>query len=132
MRNRHNPEAEPLVHKVTQEEIERNRPGSPFVELDLNSDKAAQTVGTYYINLQGRHAYRMRVKAPWSAPEQFPGSTEVELHLLESLVNQDGKVNFWDASIELMRPGGSLSTGFNEGCNSFVDYLGLEVQVVEQ
>jgi hypothetical protein len=132
MRNRHNPEAQPLIHKGTQEEMERNRPGSPYVKLDLNSDSAPQTIGAYYIDLQGRHKYWMREEVLRRAPEQFPDSTEVELHLLETLVQQDGQVNFWDASIEMMRPDGSSSTGFNEGCDSFVNRLGLEVQVVEQ
>lgn len=111
------------------DEIERNRPGSPYVELDLEEKDAAQKIGTYYIDLQKRHKYWYEYKAPFRAPEQFPGPTDVELILLENLVSQDGKVNFWDTSIEIAREDGSLTTSWDQGCRSFVDGLGLEVEV---
>lgn len=121
----------PLIHKKTGEEIERNRTGSLFVEIDLSTDEGIQKIGRYYVDLLSRHDVWLKEQAPYQASELLPGQTQFEVALLETLVRQRGRVNLWDASVELMREDGSISDNFTTGCERLISGLETEAQIQE-
>lgn len=119
-----------LVNKLTGEVIERNRPGSLYVEIDLEGEEASSRVLEYAQKLaseQERNSERYK----YAAPEILPLRADIEAYMLNRLLEQNGTLNIWDASNEIMRDDGKRLVYFEEAAASFISNLELDVKFVE-
>ncbi|HXY18142.1 MAG TPA: hypothetical protein VEH48_01835 [Candidatus Nitrosopolaris sp.] len=96
------------------QEQPRNRPGSPYVEIDLSDPDIARKIQEFRDKLQGElttmKSIELRREAKgenrYRAPELNPflrtTSQEFALQML-NILQRDGKLNFWDMSVDLKK-----------------------------
>jgi hypothetical protein len=73
----------PLINRVTGEAIERNRPNSPYIEADIESDEIQTVIEGYYHTRASRLEYDIENRHPYTAPESFPLDTSIEQYMLD-------------------------------------------------
>jgi len=96
------------------QEQPRNRPGSPYVEIDLSDPDIARKIQEFRDKLQDElttmKSIELRREAKgenrYRAPELNPflrtTSQEFALQML-NILQRDGKLNFWDMSVDLKK-----------------------------